>query len=179
MAVIDYLIEQTGMTLKESLKDNKIDKGEEAKIKHGFELYRRGIDKGNIKAKMGKVKSGLGEVKSKIEPSMFSEVIGLYNMVKSYIDGEYREVPWETILTLVAVLIYVVSPVDIIPDAIPVAGWLDDGWVMTRLLPALSKDIQKYKEWKENGGESEEQDQDDDGWDNDDDDGVGINIDGM
>lgn len=46
-------------------------------------------------------------------------------------------------LTAVLALLYVISPVDLIPDVLPILGWLDDGLVAyllfqlaQRLLPA-------------------------------------------
>ena len=46
-----------------------------------------------------------------------------YLMVKMLFD---REVPTQNKGALVAGLIYVMSPIDIIPDYIPIAGWIDD-----------------------------------------------------
>ena len=37
-------------------------------------------------------------------------------------------------LTLVLAVLYVLSPVDLVPDMIPVLGWLDDGVVAVLLL---------------------------------------------
>jgi uncharacterized membrane protein YkvA (DUF1232 family) len=37
-------------------------------------------------------------------------------------------------LTLVLAMLYVLSPVDLVPDVIPVLGWLDDGVVAVLLL---------------------------------------------
>lgn len=41
-----------------------------------------------------------------------------------------KEVPVENKGALIAALAYVVSPIDLIPDTIPVAGWIDDLIVM-------------------------------------------------
>lgn len=48
--------------------------------------------------------------------------------IKILFDGN---VPAENKGALVAAIVYVVSPIDIIPDAIPIAGWVDDLIVMT------------------------------------------------
>ncbi len=151
MSVFAYLQENHLYEKKidSAMKDKKVDKNEEAKIKRSIELAKRDIDKGNVKEKMAKVKHGLKDVKGKVQPSMFADIIDLYEMVQEWISGRYKGIPWETIVTAVVVLLYIVSPVDIIPDVIPVAGWLDDGWVMTRLVPAIQNDVQKYKDWRD------------------------------
>lgn len=51
-------------------------------------------------------------------------------------------VPWFARLLAIAVAAYALSPIDLIPDFIPVLGWLDDLlivplglWVVRRLIP--------------------------------------------
>lgn len=40
-------------------------------------------------------------------------------------------------LASIAMLAYVVSPIDLIPDALPVIGWIDDAALLAFGLPAL------------------------------------------
>ena len=149
MSIIKILQEQYLSELKydAAMTDDKIDSNESSKIKKGIGAIKGTIDKNNLDEKMDKVKHGFKDAQKNLDPSFFQTLKLGYEMVQAYIDGSYTKVPWETILTLVAVLIYVVSPVDVIPDVIPVAGWLDDGWVITRLIPAIEKDIKKYQAW--------------------------------
>ncbi|MBS1912797.1 MAG: DUF1232 domain-containing protein [Bacteroidetes bacterium] len=42
-----------------------------------------------------------------------------------------KDTPWWRKLAVVAAVAYVISPVDAIPDWIPVLGWLDDIGVLT------------------------------------------------
>ncbi len=42
-------------------------------------------------------------------------------------------------LMLIGMAIYVISPIDFIPDALPVLGWLDDLTLITLILPSLLK----------------------------------------
>lgn len=43
-------------------------------------------------------------------------------------------VPWQSVLSLVLALGYGVSPIDLIPDLIPLIGWVDDGVILVLLL---------------------------------------------
>ena len=38
----------------------------------------------------------------------------------------YKKIPFGTIAAVVASLLYFVSPIDVIPDFIPVIGYIDD-----------------------------------------------------
>lgn len=53
-----------------------------------------------------------------------------------------REAPWPARLLALAVAAYALSPIDLIPDFIPIIGWLDDlllvplgFWLVLRLMP--------------------------------------------
>lgn len=70
------------------------------------------------------------------------------SLIKDYVNGEYKEIPWFTIAAITFALIYVLSPVDFIPDFIPVVGYTDDAFVMALVLMMVREDLYKYKEWK-------------------------------
>lgn len=75
----------------------------------------------------------------------------LLAMIRDYWNGDYREVPWTTIAAAVGALLYVLSPIDLIPDFIPVIGYMDDAAVVALCLKAIWSDLEKYKHWKEFG----------------------------
>ena len=83
---------------------------------------------------------------------LLSRLIGnfklLYSLIKDYWKGEYRDVsPW-SILVFIAGIIYVISPIDIIPDFLPLVGQIDDALILILCMYFLEKDLHKYKEWK-------------------------------
>ena len=49
-------------------------------------------------------------------------------------------------LFVLAALVYVVSPVDLIPDAIPIVGWLDDLGVMSLAVAWMWRVVGRYRE---------------------------------
>ena len=49
-------------------------------------------------------------------------------------------------LFVLAALVYVVSPVDLIPDAIPIVGWLDDVGVMSLAVAWMWRIVGRYRE---------------------------------
>ena len=77
------------------------------------------------------------------------DVALLISMVKDYWSGTYRRMPWWVMAAIVFTLLYVLSPIDLIPDFIPVIGLLDDALVMGLCLALIEQDLLKYQEWKE------------------------------
>lgn len=49
------------------------------------------------------------------------------------------ETPIAAKLATALVAIYVISPVDLIPDVIPILGWIDDATILAFALPAILK----------------------------------------
>jgi uncharacterized membrane protein YkvA (DUF1232 family) len=72
----------------------------------------------------------------------------LYELIRAYIDGTYREIPWVSIATAVAAVVYFLAPIDLIPDAIPGLGYIDDIFVIRFALTALGSDLKTFCEWK-------------------------------
>lgn len=77
-----------------------------------------------------------------------SEVPIMALLIKSYLKKEYKEVPIGTIIAILSALIYFVSPVDLIPDVIPVVGYVDDTAVIGFALLMVKSDLDDYKEWR-------------------------------
>ena len=71
-------------------------------------------------------------------------------LVDSYIKKEYREIPVSSITAIVASLLYVASPIDLIPDAVPAIGYLDDAAIICLVLNfGIDKDLDKYRNWND------------------------------
>lgn len=69
-------------------------------------------------------------------------------LVKDYISGAYREIPYGSIIAAVAGILYFVTPLDFIPDFIPGVGYIDDVFIIGFVIKKIHTDLQKYKEWK-------------------------------
>lgn len=74
----------------------------------------------------------------------------LGRLIKAYALGEYRQVPWKTILLIVAAVIYFVNPLDLVPDIIPLTGLTDDFAVLIWVYNSVSNEIEKFLEWEKN-----------------------------
>ena len=91
------------------------------------------------------------EIKLKLVPGIgkyISDIACMVSLVRSYIKKEYTDIPIGTIISIVSTLIYILSPVDLIPDCIPVIGYLDDLALLSWVLKLIHSDVEEYKKWR-------------------------------
>ena len=83
------------------------------------------------------------------ERQKFQHSVGTFNrMLKAYANKEYQKVPWKTLLLAAGGILYFVSPIDLIPDFIPVIGYLDDAMVLLWIANSIKGDLEDFAEWE-------------------------------
>jgi uncharacterized membrane protein YkvA (DUF1232 family) len=105
---------------------------------HDPEATQKLADKADSKVE-GKKGGALGKV--------ITETKALIRLVRAYVTGEYRAVSWESMVLIVGVLIYLVSPIDVIPDFLP-GGLVDDAAVIAFALGLVRTELVDYMEWE-------------------------------
>ena len=78
----------------------------------------------------------------------WDDACDMFSLLKDRATGKYTETPWRTIASIVGALLYVLSPFDLIPDFIPLAGYLDDATVFAFVLSIAQDDLNRYREWR-------------------------------
>ncbi len=73
----------------------------------------------------------------------------LLEMIGAYAKGDYKRIPQKTLILIVAALIYLANPFDLVPDFIPGIGFLDDARVILFVFQSIFEDIQEFERWKE------------------------------
>ena len=79
---------------------------------------------------------------------LFQDFKLLMSLIKDYWNGRYRDVSIKSIVIFVLAILYIISPIDLIPDYILGIGQIDDAAILALCLYFLEKDLTKYKEWK-------------------------------
>jgi len=79
---------------------------------------------------------------------LWNDIKLMVALIGDYVSGDYKEVPWNVIAAVTGAIIYFVSPIDVIPDFIPVIGYLDDAAVIALAVEFSRDDLNKYMIWK-------------------------------
>lgn len=66
---------------------------------------------------------------------------------KAYALGHYRNVPLKTVLIIIAAVLYLINPIDLIPDFVPL-GLTDDFAVLAWVYSTVTQEIDKFLEWE-------------------------------
>jgi uncharacterized membrane protein YkvA (DUF1232 family) len=75
-------------------------------------------------------------------------LMAMIRLIRAYHRGEYRDISPRNLLTLVAAIIYFVSPFDVIPDWVPVFGHIDDAFVVSLALKSVRGDLDTFMAWE-------------------------------
>lgn len=106
-------------------------------------------DKQKTQKTLGKAKELLLKLRNApVIGKIVDDIAETIEMIKDFLSGKYT-LPTRVIVSALAGIIYIVSPIDIIPDFIPTIGWLDDAAVFMLVLETgLSLELDKYRKWK-------------------------------
>ena len=79
---------------------------------------------------------------------IWDDLTSLFRIVKGWKTGRYRGVPWSTVVLSTGAIIYFLTPIDLIPDVIPVVGLVDDIAVIRWVIGAIHSDLAKFRAWE-------------------------------
>lgn len=123
-------------------------------MKFDFEDIIKGLnEKANaIYSDKDKIWDLLRRTKDKLEEnkelrSLFDDVRVILELIKDYTRGDYKELSKNSVILVIISLIYLVNPIDIIPDFL-IGGFIDDAAVIAYILKKITVEITAYKKWK-------------------------------
>ena len=109
---------------------------------HDKEKLKNLIEEAEVKAKDEKSNKG-------IVKETWDSLKEMFELVKAYINGDYRRIPYGSLLLIVGAILYFVMPVDTIPDFLAVLGFTDDAAVIAFTIKKVKKDLDQFIEWKQ------------------------------
>jgi uncharacterized membrane protein YkvA (DUF1232 family) len=70
------------------------------------------------------------------------------DLLRDHIDGECSQIPYHTVSTVAAAVLYAASEIDLVPDFLPRVGQLDDAAVMAVAHEVAAAGLERYQRWK-------------------------------
>lgn len=72
----------------------------------------------------------------------------MLRLIRAHHRGEYDKVPGNALLWIVAALNYLIDPFDLIPDATPVLGYVDDATVIEFVADKMRQTLDDFMIWE-------------------------------
>jgi uncharacterized membrane protein YkvA (DUF1232 family) len=85
---------------------------------------------------------------------LWTYLTAMIRLIRAYWKGTYRDVSREHLLTMIAVVVYFLMPIDVIPDWIFGVGFLDDAYVLTFALKTVKDALEAFMRWEQPTGAS-------------------------
>ncbi len=106
-------------------------------------------DNGKVIELLRKTKKTVAE--NKELRSIVEDLKVMTELIKDYYSGSYKDLTNGSIVLVIIGLIYLVNPMDIIPDFL-FGGFIDDAAVIAYILKKITTEIDAYKLWKSKRG---------------------------
>jgi uncharacterized membrane protein YkvA (DUF1232 family) len=121
---------------------------QEDRLRVGPEFVRRGA-RSVTSSDVARVVARAADVERRVRRGplrrLAEDARDLLALLRDWRAGRYRAVPFGTIAAAAFALLYVLNPFDLVPDALPVLGQLDDLAVLSAALLLMERDLEKYR----------------------------------
>lgn len=115
--------------------------------------YAGKVKEEDVQAILGKEEKLKGTfLKNGVLKKYWTDACDIFSLLKDRFTGAYTEMPWRVIAALVGALLYVLSPLDLVPDLIPLFGFVDDAFVFGLAIKFAQADLERYRAWKRGQG---------------------------
>ena len=128
-----------------------IDPEKEKKARQVFERTAENMNEHGVRdaAKQGARKlSDLDGQVPQVLRDLWNDVKTLVDLVNDWACGSYTQAPWTTIAAVASAVAYFACPFDVLPDIIPILGYLDDVIVIKVCLDLVERDLAAYRQWR-------------------------------
>ena len=118
------------------------------KLNNKFNSFKNGFSQEDAEKVMDNMEK-IENIMQNEKLRKYLEDVKLYfQMLGDVFSGKYKKVPVGTIAAIIGTLLYVLSPIDFIPDFLP-GGFVDDAGILALCLNFTKYDIEEYKKFRE------------------------------
>ncbi|WP_313756074.1 YkvA family protein [Tissierella sp.] len=103
------------------------------------------FDKDRLKNLLNAVKKKMENNKTLME--IWDDIKLFIDLIKDWMRGDYKEISQGSMIMIIISLLYLVNPLDIIPDFL-VGGFIDDLAVIAYVIKKTSEELNIYKKWR-------------------------------
>ncbi len=80
---------------------------------------------------------------------VWDSLMSCLRLLRAYASGRYRNIPWASLVSITAAVVYFVMPADLIPDFLLGFGFIDDAVLLSWVINSLRSEIRDFVEWEQ------------------------------
>lgn len=83
-----------------------------------------------------------------VVPEFWTDLKTFFRLLSAFTHRQYRKIPWGSIAMVTGAIIYFLSPLDLMLDWIPFAGFIDDAAILLFVSKQIHADLERFKTWE-------------------------------
>ena len=81
--------------------------------------------------------------------AVWTDLRTMMRLLLRWASRSYRQVSWTPLVVIVGALIYFVTPLDAIPDALGAIGFVDDVTVISTAVQSIREELRQFRAWEQ------------------------------
>ena len=106
-----------------------------------------GMSREDIGDTVGQEKKAERMAKKGFLSQYWQDIKTSFALLKDWYMGYYTKIPFRMVASIAGAMLYLVSPLDIVPDWVPFGGLLDDALVLAAIFALSRSDLDAYTIW--------------------------------
>ena len=107
----------------------------------------KGMSREDIGNTIGREKKAEGMAKKGVLSQYWQDIKTSFALLKDWYMGNYTKIPFRMVASIAGAMLYLVSPLDVVPDWVPFGGLLDDALVLAAIFALSRRDLDEYADW--------------------------------
>lgn len=79
----------------------------------------------------------------------WNDMVTFVRLITAWMAGTYTKIPYQSLIMVVASLVYFVNPLDLIPDFLVLWGLIDDAVVLSFVAKSIHDDLEEFRQWEQ------------------------------
>ena len=107
----------------------------------------KGMSREDIGDTVGQEQKAERMAKKGLLSQYWQDIKTSFALLKDWYMGNYTKIPFRMVASIAGAMLYLVSPLDIVPDWVPFGGLLDDALVLAAIFALSRRDLDEYATW--------------------------------
>ena len=108
----------------------------------------KGMSREDIGDTVGKEKAAERKTKANsFLQQYWQDIKTSFALLKDWYMGNYTKISFRMVASIAGAMLYLVSPLDVVPDWVPFGGLLDDALVLAAIFALSRSDLDAYTIW--------------------------------